>query len=212
MLSAALGFAFVLLLIFNSNLIFSVVNIKSESIDDNNLDKKNLKFSKLSGKIHVENNWTATVSVGICTGLGTYSNPYVIEDLVINASGVGSCIWIQDTTEFFKIENCTLYNSGNDWDNVGILLGGNVDNGQLINNIIYNNFVGIFMDSCSNCTISGNTISNSNDSGMRIWYCNNNTISDNNMQGNDFGMDLNECNYNNVTGNVANNNGDSGII
>ena len=54
---------------------------------DFNLNNKNPKISAVSGKIHVGNNWTAAKAAGICTGNGIYSDPYVIEDLVIDGGG-----------------------------------------------------------------------------------------------------------------------------
>jgi len=71
----------------NLSLIAGNNNKVSEYNDEINLDNKNLKISAISGKIHIDNNWTATKSAGICTGTGTYSDPYVIEDLVINGGG-----------------------------------------------------------------------------------------------------------------------------
>ena len=50
-----------------------------------NLENVNVKLSEVSGKIHIDNNWTDAKDAGICTGNGTYSEPYVIEDLVIDS-------------------------------------------------------------------------------------------------------------------------------
>ncbi|MFW9999648.1 MAG: NosD domain-containing protein [Candidatus Hodarchaeota archaeon] len=208
-----IGIFFVFLLIINSNLIFNTLH-KEKNNNQIGVDDSNLNFSALSGRIHIDNNWTAAKSAGICTGSGTYSDPYIIEDLEINAGMVGSCIWIQDTTEYFKIVNCTLYNSGWNYADAGILFGANVDNGQLINNTIYNLYnsnTGIILESCYNCTLSGNIVSNFIYDGMRITYTTNTTISDNNVQGNNFGIKLGDCSYINISGNIANNNDHSGI-
>ena len=77
-------------------------------------------------------NWSVAKADGICTGNGTYSEPYIIEDLVIDAGGSGSCISIENSDVYFIIENCTLYNSGG-YYTAGIKLS-YVDNSQLINN------------------------------------------------------------------------------
>lgn len=42
-------------------------------------------------------------TAGICTGQGTYSDPYVIQDLVIDAGESGSCILIENSNDYFKI-------------------------------------------------------------------------------------------------------------
>lgn len=48
------------------------------------------QFFAVSGKIHIDNNWTAAKSAGICTGNGTYSEPYVIDDLMVEVREVVS--------------------------------------------------------------------------------------------------------------------------
>lgn len=210
---ATIGIVFAFLLIINSNLIFNAVS-SHQGNDVNSLDNRNLNMSALSGKIIIDNNWSAAESVGICTGSGTYSDPYVIEDLEINGGMCGSCIWIGYTTEYFKIVNCTVYSSGPNWDDAGIKIGADVKNGQIINNTIYNlyhSYLGMFLESCDNCTISGNIVNNFVGEGMRILYSTNSTFSDNNVQGNDFGINLGDCSYINISGNTANNNDHSGI-
>ena len=99
---------------------------------------ENLKTLKISGPIHIDDNnpsinWSVAKSAGICTGNGTYSNPYVIEDLVINAGGSGNGIWIENSDVYFIIENCTLFNSGGGTYYAGIKLV-YVKNSQLTNN------------------------------------------------------------------------------
>ena len=183
----ALGIIFALSPIITTNLSFITGNsIKSlEYSDDINFDNKNPKISAVSGKIHIDNNWTAAKSAGICTGNGTYSEPYVIEDLVIDGGGSGSCILIENSAVYFRIENCTLYNSR---DYAGIELY-NVDNSQLIDNNCSSNYYGIHIYNGENNTVSGNTANNNRHSGIYL------AVSDNN----------------NITGNTANNNRHKGI-
>ncbi len=183
--------------------------ITSDYSDAISLDTENLKLSAVSGKIHIDNNWSATESTySWCTGSGTFSDPYVIEDLVIDGGGSGSCIWIQNSDVYFNIENCTLYNSGNNWDDTGIKLAIDVDNGQLIENIIHDNYIGIYLESSDNNTISGNIISNSTDNGLVIANSYNNTISGNTANHNrESGISLVGTDNNNVSGNIMLNNG-----
>ena len=58
-----------------------------------------MNISAVSGKIHIDGNsgWDAFKAAGNCTGNGTYSMPYVIEDLVIGDGGLGSCILIENS-------------------------------------------------------------------------------------------------------------------
>ncbi|GAG81592.1 unnamed protein product, partial [marine sediment metagenome] len=82
-----------------------IINNFSNEVDNN------LKISGISNKIHINNNWSEAKAAGICTGSGTYADPYLIEDLVIDAEGIGSCILIESSNDYFKIENCTLHHS-----------------------------------------------------------------------------------------------------
>ncbi|GAH45404.1 unnamed protein product, partial [marine sediment metagenome] len=120
----AFGILFALLPIISINLrvITSNSNQISDISDESNLDNKNPKISAVSRKIHIDNNWSAAKAAGICTGNGTYSEPYVIEDLVIDGGHSGSCILIENSTVFVKIENCTLVNSGSSSMDAGIKL------------------------------------------------------------------------------------------
>ena len=202
-------FAFSPVITTNLSFITGNSNKRAEYSDDINLDTENLKLSAVSGKIHIDNNWSATESTySWCTGSGTFSDPYIIEDLVIDGEGSGSCIWIQNSDVYFNIENCTLYNSGNNWDDTGIKLAIDVDNGQLIDNIIHDNYIGIFLESSDNNTISGNIISNSIDNGLVIANSYNNTISGNTANHNgEVGISLLETDNNIVSGNIMLNNG-----
>ncbi|MFX1325696.1 MAG: hypothetical protein ACFE8N_12135, partial [Promethearchaeota archaeon] len=55
------------------------------------IQSRNLITSALTGRIHIVNNWSDTKTAGLCTGEGTETNPYVIQDYIINGSGIGSC-------------------------------------------------------------------------------------------------------------------------
>jgi len=113
MILIALGIVFGLSPIISNGLIFDTG--KSE---DSNLYNENLKISAVSGKIHIVYNsgWGNAKTAGICTGNGTYSEPYIIEDLVIDGGGSGSCISIENSDVYFKIDNCSVYNSGDNGD------------------------------------------------------------------------------------------------
>ena len=191
---------FALLPIITTNLSFIMGNSNksSEYSDKINFDNQNLKFSIVSGKIHIDNNWSAVEAAGICTGNGTYSNPYVIEDLIIDGGGSGSCILIENSDVYFKIKNCTVYNS------VGIKLY-NVDNGQIINNNCTRGYTGIYLEKSNNNTISGNTVSNHKKGIFLIYHCDSNTISGNILNNHMEGIDLYwECCDNDILGNIIN--------
>ncbi len=208
----ALGILFAVSPIITVN--FSLIaenSIKSlEYNNDINLDNKNLKISAISGKIHIDNNWTAAKSAGFCTGEGTYSDPYVIEDLVINGGGSGSCILIENSTAYFRIENCTLYNSGSGWTDAGIRLV-YVNKSRLIDNNCSSNYVGIQLYNSTANTISGNT-ANDNYYGIDLGDSNNNTVSGNNANDNYYGIIIGYSINNTVSENTVNNNIWEGIF
>ncbi|MFX1566949.1 MAG: right-handed parallel beta-helix repeat-containing protein [Promethearchaeota archaeon] len=168
-------------------------------------------------------NWTWAVSQDWCNGSGTSSDPYIIEDLLIDGRGMGSCILIVNSSVHFKIENCTLYNTGGSWDDVGIYLE-NVQNGQVVENIIYdasngillehsnyNNIIGnsisqnrldgIRIDNSDHNYIFGNTVSNNGEQGIHLYFSDYNTISENTANSNSHGIHLYYSNYNDITEN-----------
>jgi len=159
-----IGFLFVFSLTFNALIVIRGSNIKPEDL------KYNLKSSANSDKIYINNNWTEAKAAGICTGEGTASNPYLIEDLVINAGGIGNGIFIENSTDYFKIENCTTFNSGGADTQGGIKLN-KVHNGILVNNTTYDNWQGILIWSSINLQIIKNRIFN-NTSGIELVYTN----------------------------------------
>lgn len=208
----------------------------SENNDVINTDNKNLYISKISGKIHIDNNWSAAKSEGICTGHGTFSDPYVIKNLIIDGEGSGSCILIENSLVHFKIENCTLYNAGNysaEDFSAGIYLS-DVSNAQIIDNncssncigiylnwsnsnaitenIVTNNICGICLTECDNNIISGNTIKNNAYGGISSSLINYNTIFGNCIFNNMYGIYSHVDYYNNISGNVIFNNSQHGIL
>ncbi|MFX0138970.1 MAG: nitrous oxide reductase family maturation protein NosD [Candidatus Hodarchaeota archaeon] len=184
-----------------SPLITTNLNFKnSEFSDAISIDNENLKISVVSGKIHINNNWTDTKNVGICMGSGSYSDPYIIQGLEIDAGGTGNGIFIENSNVYFIIRNCIIYNSG-----IGIRLDSYVDNAQLVGNNIYSNDYGIYLYYSDYNIISQNTINNNNEDGIRLSYSQNNTILGNNINDNDGnGIELYFGYYNTISGNIIN--------
>jgi len=185
-------------------------NINSEYYSDITFNKNNVKISKISSPIYINDNdpnynWSVTKDAGICNGSGTYSDPYVIQDLVIDGGGSGNCILVEYSDVYFKIENCTVYNSTMyvNWDSAGIRLS-HVNNSLLINNNCSSNFIGINLENCYNNTISGNT-ANNNSFGIYLRDSNNNNLSENIANFNGYyGIKLSNCDNNTVSKNIVN--------
>ena len=61
--------------------------------------------------IHIEGNWSNAVSWGWCKGDGSWGNPYIIENMTIDAtsSPVGGGILISNSAnDYFIINNCPV--------------------------------------------------------------------------------------------------------
>ncbi|MHA1248649.1 MAG: NosD domain-containing protein [Candidatus Helarchaeota archaeon] len=196
------------------------------SIGNGDKDALFIKYKILNKKlanspICINNNWTDAVIAGIATGSGTYSDPYIIENLIIDGGTTGTCIDILNSDVYFIIRNCTCFNSlsgsiGTDpFYHAGIRLY-NVSNAKLINNNCSNNrFTGIrlYYD-CDNNTIIGNIANNNPDAGIIIRNdCNNNTIINNTCNGNSqWGIELSfNSDDNIITRNRVNSNDKVGI-
>ncbi|MFX0164777.1 MAG: nitrous oxide reductase family maturation protein NosD [Candidatus Hodarchaeota archaeon] len=156
-------------------------------------------------------NWTWAVSQMWCTGLGTWNNPYVIEDLTIDGGGSDYCISIRNSDVHFRVENCKLSNTGSGTEDASIKLL-NTDNGIVIyNTLSFNGRCGMFLKYSNNNTISENTVNDNDVFGIRLMFSNNNEISGNTALRNIIGIYSHfECNNNTISGNTCNN-GEGGI-
>ncbi|MFX1378057.1 MAG: nitrous oxide reductase family maturation protein NosD [Promethearchaeota archaeon] len=183
-----------------------------------NFDVKKLKIATLSGKIRIINNsgWVDFRYAGNCTGSGTYSDPYIIEDLIIDGGCSGYGISIENSNVYFKIENCSIYNV--EWGaDAGIRLL-NVNNSQLIGNDCSYSQLGIvlgdvrdYSGGCNNNTITGNIVNN-NRGGIYLLDSYNNTLSGNTANNNTWsGIYLIASNYTIVSGNTMKHNKMCGI-
>ncbi|MFX1278479.1 MAG: NosD domain-containing protein [Promethearchaeota archaeon] len=160
---------------------FALFTIENLEIDkSNDFKNESFKISAISGKIHINNNWTETKAAGICTGEGIESDPYVIEDLIIDAGGSGSNILIVNSIEYFRIENCTLSNCGSDFYDAGIELI-SVDNAELVGNQFSNpDGFGIILNGSNSNIIRENFITAKR--GISVRFSNDNRIYLNNLQ------------------------------
>jgi len=205
---------FVLLLsIIGSNLIkdFIFPTRRIDKIQMSKINTSELRTSKISEKIHIDNNWTETKIAGICTGQGTYSDPYVIEDLVIDGGGSSSCIFIENSIAVFRIENCTVYNSGN-FSHAGIKLS-NVTYSFLKNNNCSSNNIGLYLNSSSYCYISGNIINDNIRDGIYMYNSKYSVVWEKNtINNNYYGIGIYFSNYNFVLNNTLNNNIGDGVF
>ncbi|MHA1727526.1 MAG: NosD domain-containing protein [Promethearchaeota archaeon] len=141
------------------------------------------------------------------TGAGTIGDPYIFEDLEIDAVGVGSCIEIRNTNRYLIIRNCTLMYSAalqNETD-AGIELY-NCTNVNITSCDMKNNQFGIYLHKSNNNSLTFNNLSDNSVDGIRLWISHNNTISNNFLSNNTgtgiFALmtsNVNIISYNNLT-------------
>ncbi len=155
-----------------------------------------LPFRVLIDDIDPNYNWSKTANENDwCFGSGTFSDPYVIENVTINGGRTGYCILIQNSNVFFEIRNCTFYDSSNLAGAGGCIQLNSVSNGNIINCTIYNSDygrIGIGLsNNCYNNTIIENKIRNCKRMGIFFkTNCDENFILNNTLINNDYGIDI----------------------
>lgn len=183
-----LGIVFILSSITNRDLNLNIGNYRNEV----NVDI--LKTSLISGRIHIDNNWSDAKIAGLFTGSGNSSDPYVIEDLVIDGGGSGSCILIENSEDYFKIENCTISNCGSDFYDSGIELI-SANNGNLTNNRALNlDSFGLVMYKSNNTIVVNNILTC--ERGISIKFSKNDVIYFNDFIGNSITLETRGCTNN----------------
>ena len=200
----------------NTNIINGFANsvINDDTLDD--IGKSDYWLDLPS--IHIDGNWSYTVgNYSWCSGSGVWNDPYLIENVTINAGGTGNGILINNsTTEYFIIRNCTVRNSGDTYRDAGIRLE-NTNNGTIINCDFSTNSLGILLLSSNNNSIVKNNVSNCNsgDYGYGIELnvnSDNNIISENIVHNNQkYGIALTISDENNISKNDVYKNGLDGI-
>ncbi len=121
------------------------------------------------------------------SGSGTPGDPYIIENLIIDAEGTGSCISIWNTQVYFIINRCDLtgatlpgFMSG-----AGIVLY-LVKNGVLANNTCSGNLYGIQLGGVDNVNATFNTCVDNADTGLYLSSPTGSGMNANHIQWNTF--------------------------
>ncbi len=102
------------------------------------------------------------------SGTGTQEDPYVLNDTLIISDGPQTGIYIQNTDAYFKIENVTISGTVTPPTNIDGIRLNNVANGLINNNNITFGDSGITLYYSQNNTISHNLVSNQNKYGITI--------------------------------------------
>ncbi len=194
-----------------------VTNKSKQNGNENNLESekqfslKNSGYWNLTGnpilinELNPTKNWAYTASNNDwCSGSGTWSDPYVIENVIIDAQNSSNGVLIEYSSVFFIIRNSTIYHSdigSSPYHNNAAIKLHETDNGRIINNNLSNNYgSGITLQPNSyNHTISGNMIKGNTRFGIYVRdHSDNNTISNNIIEQNSWrGIEILEfSNYN----------------
>lgn len=121
--------------------------------------------------IHIKNdNWSAIEIDWIQNDTGSWNTPHVIENITINAGNYGIGILIEDCSDYFIIQNCTIYNSSKGQSYTAGIYLKNSNNGTIFNNdLSYNNGSGMIIENSVNITVSENYITNNSVDGISIF-------------------------------------------
>ena len=160
--------------------------------------------------------WAWASSQSWCSGSGSVNDPYVIENVKIDAGYSSSGITILNSMNpHFILRNITAYKSGTSFGRSGIHLD-SVVNAKIIDCNLSNNGAGIFMNDCNDITISGNILG-FNWYGIYFYSINYIiNIDDNHILNNTYsGIDASSpsaFDYIRITSNNIENNGEYGIV
>jgi len=202
----------------DANGIVDVPYIFPQSIDNYPLTK----IPHLPVRINSDADFT--VLNGIYAGNGSALSPYVLENLRINGTGFGYCIYAGNTTVHFIIQNCSLAcangNSEDYYWNAGICLFNGTqtaiqnsticmctygiyliqsEHNTITSCILANHTCGIRLYRSSGCTVENISIENAS-YGIYLWLAQQNTICSAGLHGNgNTGIYLYESNQNEIT-------------
>jgi len=215
------AFLMLFLIVFSmstQNNMKSSIETAQEDLEIRTFTLKQAGFWNNFTYIHITNlNWTVANETDWCSGSGTWDNPYLIENMIINASDspIGCGIFIENSVNvYFTIRNVTIFETTN-----GIKLE-NTNKGTLISNMLSNNIEsGLYMVNCVNNTISRNQLINNGMQGVYLFLnCINNRILGNTIKNDgtnlqNTGIYLEDfCDDNDILGNIICDNNDNGIV
>jgi parallel beta-helix repeat protein len=146
------------------------------------------------------NDWAWAVTQPWCSGGGTSENPYLIENVIIDGLNATACITIEESSQYFVIKNCTLYNSSS----VGGILLAATSNGFVTDcNISNNNGPGIDAGDGEYNFLVNNTINDNEESGIRAIRTDYITIYNNTLGNNYYGINNWESDFVNISSNIV---------
>lgn len=210
-------------------MITAALFISSSAIVAVDADEMNVSSYMIHGTIRINNDTEleTLIATNHWNGSGTANEPYVIENLEIDAAGGSSAIFIGNTTVFLVIRDCDVYGSA--YDSLPYWYGGAITAYNATNIVIENNrchdcesgygdgidvlesdritinnntcsdvWWGISLTGSCNVTITNNTCSG-NYLGVYLYASSNdNTITNNNCSANTCGISLESFSNDNI--------------
>ncbi|MGA1793506.1 MAG: right-handed parallel beta-helix repeat-containing protein [Thermoplasmatota archaeon] len=167
--------------------------------------------------IHIYQNLSQKASQEGWTGTGVEGDPFIIEDLDIDATGSNYGFFISSTEEHFVIRNCRVRNADTETSpqykgNAIYLI--QVSNGTIEDCEIFDsNYQNLMVNMCDNLSLSGNKVyGSSNNIGIMTWRSQDIMIEGNEVFDNPSGgMEVSACERVVVEGNILEGNGGNGI-
>lgn len=164
-----------------------LAGLGSAQVNGQIIKENNANFSARGttphGVIRINNNADFVANNGVVGGNGTEGNPYLISGWYIDDNSSENSIYIGNTTAYFIIENCLLYNTtatGSPYFDGSVINIYNVTHGTIRNNTLSdgsNN--GIRVQYSSNIAVEHNMVRDTSEAGIALDYSYNNTVYNN---------------------------------
>ncbi|MBD3215534.1 MAG: hypothetical protein GF311_23190 [Candidatus Lokiarchaeota archaeon] len=155
--------------------------------------------------------WEQAAQESWCSGNGTKSDPYVIDNIAVNGKNTSSSLHISNSIAYFVIQNSLFFNSSRNTSGFysGIYFF-NVTNGIVLNNTIHSNMYGIRTRDSEKCQFRENIAKENTKDGFYIYRSNKNNFSNNLLQENgERGYYVHTSNNNMISNDTIINNSES---
>lgn len=148
-------------------------------------------------QIHIIGNDDFTPENGVTGGSGTENDPYIIENFSIDGTGLlGSGIFIEDTTAYFVIRNCSITNFYSPSEYCYGIRFINVENGRIEYSTTNENHKGIHFKESKSIIVSNvisSGISENSAWGIGLWLSEDITIEYSEIYDKADGIHISDC-------------------
>jgi len=148
-------------------------------------------------------------------GTGVEGDPYIIENLTIDAGDRGYCIFIGNTTSHLEIKNCTLLNASSIslpyGPGAGILIW-NCHNVDILDTVVEGCSHGLYSGISSDVNIANSTFKGNFANGIYLGECDSLLMENCTVIDNDFGIYLEYCSDINIEDCNVSLNDDHGVL